>query len=226
MELARVRNQTMPWTLAGSAAVVVAQQFNPSIVTQLWLVNNRVLAADDFQDGSLYSDYVVQVRSRLFNMLVVPEQLQFVPVGPPEGHQHLIVEKLGTIVRTLPHTPYRALGLNFSWLLTPASGDVGATTRGLFFHADRPLYQHFREDNAQYGGYLSKDFAGFRLRLDIKSILFPGEGGQENRIQFVFNFHRDAGDGGAGLIEECLRQWDEVRYEAERIIDSVEERRP
>src|SRR5947209_950713 len=46
MELARAGDQTMPWTQAGSAAVVVAQQFNPSIITQLWLVGNRLLAAD------------------------------------------------------------------------------------------------------------------------------------------------------------------------------------
>jgi hypothetical protein len=159
-------------------------------------------------------------------MLVVPEQLQFVPVGPPERHQALVAEKLGTIVRTLPHTPYRALGLNFSWHLVPETGDVRALTRGLFFRDDRPLYQHFRDGNANYGAYLSKDFAGFRLRLDIRPILVPTERGQENRLQFAFNFQRDVADGGAGQIEECLRHWDEVRREAESIIDSVGERHP
>jgi hypothetical protein len=157
-------------------------------------------------------------------MLVVPEQLQFVPVGEPEGHQDLVVNKLGTIVRTLPHTPYRAIGLNFSWHLIPECGDVRTTTRSLFFREDRAIYEHFRDDNANYGAYLSKDFAGFRLRLDIKPILVPVDGGQENRIQFAFNFQRDTGDGGAGQIEECLRHWDETRCETERIIDSVERR--
>jgi hypothetical protein len=215
----------MPWTQAGAAAVVVAQQFNPSVVSQIWLVNNGLLTADDFQEGSLYSDFVVQVRSRLFHMLVVPEQLQFVPVGSPEGHQALVVDKLGTIVRTLPHTPYRALGLNFSWHLTPAGGDVRAMTRRLFFRGDLPLYRHFQDDNANYGAYLSKAFAGFRLRLDIRPILVPADEGEENRLQFAFNFQRDVADG-AGQIEECLHHWDEARHEAERIIDSVEERRP
>ena len=52
------------------------------------------------------------------------------------------------------------------------------------------------------------------------------EGGQEHRIQFGFNFHRDIGDGGAQQIVEGLNRWDEVRQETERIIDTVEARRP
>ncbi len=118
----------MPWTQAGAAAVVVAQQFNPSVVTQLWLRDNRVLAAEDFQDGSIFSDYVVQVRSRLFHMLVLQDQLQFVPAVPAEQQQQLVTERLGAIIQLLPHTPYRALGLNFSWHLTPVGGDIGAAT--------------------------------------------------------------------------------------------------
>lgn len=216
----------MPWTQAGSAVVIVAQQFNPSIITQLWLVRNGVLAEDDFQEGSLYSDVVVQVRSRLFHMLVLPEQLQFVPSGPPEGHQRLIVDKVGTIVRTLPHTPYRALGLNFSWHLKPADGNIARLTRGLFFNPDKPLYRHFDAETAHYGGYLSKDVAGFRLKLDVKPILVIAAAGPEDRVQFGFNFHCDVAEDGARQIEDRLLHWDEVRQEAEQIIDSVEARQP
>ena len=101
-----------------------------------------------------------------------------------------------------------------------------AVARSLFFREDRPLYRHFRDDNANYGAYLSKDFAGFRLGLDIRPILVPTDGAHEDRLQFAFNFQFDVTDGGARQIEECLRRWDEVRREAETIIDSVEERRP
>jgi hypothetical protein len=216
----------MPWIPAGSAVVVVAHQFNPPIVTQHWLLSNAILAVEDFQQGSLFSDYVVQVRSRLFHLLLVPEQLQFVPVVPAEEQQALIVERLGKIVTTLPHTPYRALGLNFSWHLTLQDGDIARATRDLFCNVDRPLYQHFNESNAHYGAYLSKDFAGFRLRLDIKPITREGEEDQESRIRFGFNFHLNIGEGGAKEIVEGLNHWNEVREETERIIDSVEARGP
>ena len=133
----------MSWTQAGAAAVVVAQQFNPSVVTQIWLLNNHILAGDDFLDGSIYTDFVVQVRSRPFHMLVLQDQLQFVPAVevPVAEQEELIVAKLGAIIQLLPHTPYRALGLNFSWHLTPARDDIGAFSRRLFGLAPAGVYR-------------------------------------------------------------------------------------
>ena len=216
----------MPWTQAGAAAVVAAQQFNPSVVTQLWLRDNRIIAADDFQDGSIFTDFVVQVRSRLFHMLVLPYQLQFVPAVPVAEQEQIVVDKLGAIINLLPHTPYRALGLNFSWHLTPPGGDIGGVTRQLFSRDDQALFRHFRDDNAHFGAYMSKDVAGFRLRLDIKPIVVAVDSGQAHRLQFGFNFHRDIREGGAPQIIMGLHDWDEVRQETERIIDSVEARHP
>jgi hypothetical protein len=212
----------MPWTQAGSAVVVLAEQFNPSVVTHLWLKNNRILADEDFQEGSIYSDFLVQVRSRLFHMLVLPDQLQFMPVVAVAEQQQLITEKLGAIIQLLPQTPYRALDLTFRWHLTTPGDDIGAVTRRLFCCGHQRLYQHFREQEARFGAYLSKNVAGFCLRLDIKPMSVAVEGTQEQRIQFTFHFHRDIGDGGAPQVGEGLKHWDEVRQEAECIIDSVE----
>jgi hypothetical protein len=138
----------------------------------------------------------------------------------------LIIDKLGKIVQKLPHTPYRALGLNFIWHLTPADKSIARLTRGLFFNADRALDRHFAVENAHYGGYLSKDVGNFRLKLDIKPIQVPVGDATEGRVQFAFNFHSDLKEDAARQIEERLLHWDEVRQEAERILDSVEARQP
>ena len=123
-----VRNQTMPWTQAGAAAVVVAQQFNPSVVTQLWLRDNRVLAAEDFQDGSIFSDYVVQVRSRLFTCSCCRTSYSSCP---PSRRNSSNSSSLRGSAPSLSccRTPRTALGLNFSWHLTPVGGGIGAATR-------------------------------------------------------------------------------------------------
>ncbi len=215
----------MPWTKVGSTAVVVAQQFNPSIITQRWLERNRILADDDFQDGSLYSDVVVQVRSRPFQMLVVPDQLQIVPSVPPDQEQAELLRSLAKIVAELPHTPYRGLGLNFIWHLTPSDGDIARLSREMFYIPDRPLQRHFVEENCHYGGYFSKDLYGFRLKLDIKPLIVQLIGGRtENRLHFGFNYHCDLGEGAVQQIEEGLRHWDDARRYAERIIDDIEPR--
>jgi hypothetical protein len=212
----------MPWTKVGSAVVVAAQQFNPSVVSQLWLVRNHIVAEADYLSGCLFSDALVSVQSRQFQMLVVPPQLQFVPSVPADAEQDVIVEKLGSIIQSLPHTPYSGLGLNFTWHLVPADGDMPSLSRRLFFRDDQPLFRNFSSPDSQFGGYLSKNALRFRLKLDIKPIAQPGQGEQvEDRIQFAFNFHLGVNENAAQEIIDHLNMWNEADREVQRIIDSV-----
>ena len=107
----------------GANVVVVAQHFNPSVVNQLWLVRHGLMAEEEFEPGSIFMDGLVQVCTRRFILLVTPEQLQIVPRVPDEEQDALIANAVGTVVRTLPHTPFRALGLNFTWHLVPDDGN-------------------------------------------------------------------------------------------------------
>lgn len=215
----------MPWSYTGSVAVIVAQQFNAPIITQLWLVRNGILTDEEFQEGSIFSDVFVQVRSNSFQMLVLPDQLQMVPTVPRDQEQVVLVQRLGRLVRELPHTPYKALGLNFAWHLTPADGNIARLSREMFFVPDRTLQRSFADENAHYGGYLSKDFLGFRLKLEVKPVIVPLIGGQvESRLHFGFNYHFDLREDAARQIEERLQHWNEARQETERIVDSVEQR--
>lgn len=211
----------MPWQPAGSVAVVVAQQFNPSVMNQVWLVKRGVLEEDDLLEGSVFSDMLVQVRSRFFHMLVLPEQMQFVPAVVAEQQQELLIDKVGTIVQAVPHTPYRGLGLNFNWHLKPGDGDLGRLTRELFATPDRPLYSRFGGDNARFGAYLSKDFCDFRLKLDVKPINVPVNDTIDRRLQFAFNFHAEITEGPDQIVER-LGHWNEVRQEAKEILEAVE----
>lgn len=212
----------MPWHHAGSVAVIVANQFNPSIMKQGWLMKVGVLGEDDLMDeGSIFSDKIVQIRSHFFHMLVLPEQMQFVPAVVPEQEQDLLIDKVGTIVRELPHTPYSALGLNFNWHLSPSDGDIGRLTRELFTTPDRPLYRRFGGGDARFGAYLSKDFGNFRLKLDVKPVHGTIDGKTDYRLLFAFNFHSDIRDGAEQIVER-LGHWNEVRQEAKEILEAVE----
>src|SRR5437016_3833189 len=105
--------------LVNSNVVVVARQFNPSIVSQIWLVDNGLVRREDFLEGCAFTDVLVNVRARDFFLLVTPEQLQFVPNVPDDRQQEIAAGKVGAIVRTLPHTPYIAVGINFTWKVRP-----------------------------------------------------------------------------------------------------------
>lgn len=214
----------MPWTKAGSVVVLVAHQFNPSIITQTWLVRNGLLNEEEMQPGYVFTDMFVQVRSNRFNLLVLPDQLQFVPTVAEDDEQNVISEKVGIIVRILPHTPYRAIGLNFSWHLIPRDANVARLSQELFFNPEKPLYRLFNASNAHFGAYLSKDVLDFRLKLDVKPILIAQGEGKENRLQFLFNFHADLTDNPADQIQRYLVRWNDVKRESEAIVDAIESR--
>jgi hypothetical protein len=218
------KSDDMPWTHAGSAVVVIAQQFNPTVVSQLWLVRHGLIGENDVQEGSIFSDAFVQLASPQFNLLLLPNQLQFVPLESAGTQQALVLAKVGTIVRELPHTPFRGLGLNFNWHLTAPDADMNTLTREMFSVPERPLYQQFATADARFGAYLSKDYAGFRLKLDIKPVVVPLPEAGEHRLQFAFNFHCDIGENGSAQIESQLARWNDARDEAERIINAVEAR--
>ncbi|MHC4400542.1 MAG: hypothetical protein ACYTG0_12775 [Planctomycetota bacterium] len=214
----------MPIELAGSNLVVTAHHFNPSIFSQLWLARNGVLGEDEFSPGCLFSDQVANVESLGFGLLVVPPQMQFVPRVSPDCQGDLVRDKVGTIVRALPHTPYTAIGLNFLWHAVPEDGDVAALTRVLFFTPDRGICQLFDADDARFGAYFSRDALGCRLKLDVKPISRQREDGRRELVQFAFNFHLDVPrdeNQVIAAIERHLGIWDEARAEATRIVEEA-----
>jgi len=209
--------------LVGSSVVVVAQNFNPSVTCQLWLVRNGVVTEGDFLPGCIFTDLLVQVRTRRFSLLFTPEQFQFVPALGEENPHALMEETIGSIVQMLPHTPYRALGLNFTWHLTPEGGDVAALSRRLFFAAGRPLFRDFDAPDASFGAYLSRDLLGFRLKLDVKPVSTPQAATQ--RLQFLYNFHADLPEGEEAVVslQQHLRRWREAAETARSSVASLNE---
>ena len=210
----------MSFELVASNAVIAARQFNPSIIGQIWLVRNGILKEDDFLPGCLYTDAVVQVKSREFDLMVIPQQCQFAPKVDRAQEQGLLVDKVGTIARSLPHTPYRAIGLNFTWHLIPKADDIHSILRGLFFKEDGPLHREFDIENARYGAYMSKDAWGGRLKLDVKPITVDSDEEKMEKIQFAFNFNMDVvgKEDPVACIEQVLQQWNNVHDESSRIV--------
>jgi hypothetical protein len=209
-----------------SHVVIVAQNFNPSVVSQIWLVRHGLVAEDEFEPGSIFVDGLVQVCTRRFILLVTPEHLQLVPRVAGEEQDALISHTIGTLVRTLPHTPFRALGLNFTWHVVPDDGDVRALTRRLFYMPHRPLFADFDTPDANFGVYLSRDIFGYRLKLDVKPILVPqAEAAPEHRLQLLFNYHTDLpqGEEAVTAIMRLLQRWREASEESRRMIGTIQD---
>lgn len=213
--------------LAASAVVVVANVFNPSIVSQVWLVRNGLLGVDELppNSGSVFADALVQVVTPYYTLVVTPEQLQFVPSPRESEPERLIQDKVGRLVETLPHTPFRAIGLNFTWHTKPVEDDEARQLeRRLFYRGDSPLCREFDTPDAHFGAYLSKNFHGFRLRLDVRPITGHMRDGSDKQVlQMQFNYHADIdpGEDAVPRIRELLGRWCEVSDEARRLVDVI-----
>ena len=210
--------------LAGAAAVIAARQFNPSITNQLWLVDNGIIERDEFAPGCVFTDLMIHVSTHKFALLLTPEQIQFVPNVPPSEQKSLIVGRLGLLVKTLPHTPYIAIGLNFTWHCRPSQSTVAEKSRELFFCNSSPFFAKFDYPTARFGSYCSKEFLQGRMKLDIKPLIIKSPEEDFEILQFLFNYHVDLKPSQL-LPEEItsiLESWESVADESKQIIDSID----
>jgi hypothetical protein len=124
-------------------------------------------------------------------------------------------------VSRLPHTPYSAIGLNFTWHLDPEETGIGEFSRSIFYR-DTSLFREFDTEDARYGGYLSKNVLGCRLKLDIKPIIMSIPT-RKDYLQFAFNFHLDlSGDNPVEEILSLLTRWNEAKGLSSRIVGTVQ----
>ncbi len=206
---------------ATAAAVIVAQQFNPSVASQKWLHDIGLLTMADLERPFAFTPAFAQFSGPDFDFLLLPERLQFTLLGDSSGQKDVLLDKVAKFVREVPHTPFTALGLNLTYQIVPAHGDTTRITRRLFFVPGSPLHAEFDDDGARFGGYMSRDVLGCRLKLAVRPAIEPlKEGGPPKHFVLMdFNFHHDLTPGGdaAETIVKNLEKWDDVRAHADRI---------
>jgi hypothetical protein len=200
--------------------VILAQNFNPSVFNQHWLVSNNFLDEKDILPNSLFTPAFAQIISSKCNLLVLPEQLQFSSTNLDYTETNLN-NCLIPILRKLQETPYKAVGINFNWFINDEGNKtICDLSRELFYRKDSDIYSKFDTNDARFGIYLSKDFDGVRLKLDIKPIKFAEIGSSivKDYIQLSFNFHMDLGpDNYFENLIAVLKKWDSFRKESENL---------
>lgn len=203
--------------------VVTARHFNPSIIDKHWLIKNQILGEDDFLDNCVFAPSVAHVHANAFDLLAIPDHIQFTPRNIDDS-QAIIINGLAKIVQTLPHTPYLATGINFTWGVFIGS-DQAVLTRKWFYCERQPFSREFDVPDAHFGAYFSKSvFDGGRLKLHVKPAIKHTGDNKENVVLLTFNFHFDlSADRASDELIEILQRWDEARLMAERISREMEE---
>ena len=206
--------------LVGQNLVIVAKNFNPTIIGENWLVKKEIIQASDKQPGSIFSDVVSQLQTAEFSLTVMPEQLLFNPVSLES--QPLVTSKIGKIVEELKETPFNALGMNFIWHVNSTDKSIEDFSRQLFYNESIGIAKKLSAPNTKFGYYVSAEVLGFRLKLEVKPVDVTSPTGKSSQIQFAFNYHRDlTQDDKAREIIALLPKWQECYVYANALIQEI-----
>lgn len=199
-------------------AVIIANQFNLTLINSVWLYKNEIFSEQELKNTKMFPNYF-EVASGQFRLTLLPDRLQFGITSNLDNPKELLFSKVAKIIEKLPHTPYTAAGLNFTYHVTPEKGDVAQLGKSLFCHETSKWRGEFDTDDARFGGYFSKDIMDSRMRMDVKpmTVKIPGEPDVE-KLQFLFNFHKNiTEDNSCGEILAFLEKWDEAEKIAENL---------
>lgn len=201
--------------------ILTAQSFNPSIFTETWLQTNGVLDTSKLVGVRVFSAEVSQFQTSEVQVVVVPPQLQ-ITFSDKAADVELPRSIAARVVELLPHTPYQAMGINFTYYVSqPAEQEFVAYDRALLGTGEYALLHEFSAADARFGRYFSKGFGSARLRLDIK----PVKTGPKNAdmFAFAFNFHHDlAGieqSARAKSLVKFIGTWNSLREYAEKLTE-------
>ena len=207
--------------LIDSNVVIIAHEFNLSIINSVWLFKNKIFTEEELQ-GRPSLPILVEAQSKDFNFKIVPERLQFSISPKCDNASHLILSKIAKIINLLPHTPYIAAGFNFTYHIFSKDTDFAELNRSLFCQHDSKLFSDFNTDDARFGGYFSKDIIGARLRLDAKPLTIQKQDKKEEKLHLAYNFNIPLSpQDDSNIILGFLEKWDEAKEIAQEITSKL-----
>lgn len=209
-----------------SNVVIVAENLNPSIFRETWLVKEGVFTEEEIiVPKSFFSSVSVNVVTPSAELLIVPERLQLT-LKTDEKQDEIVKRVLGNIVKALPHTPYRAVGINFQWILEFSDqSKLPKVTQEIFLSEENPLRNIFDTEDTVVGVYLSKDELEMRLKLNVKPIKGSGIKVGKEALQFDFNFDKSINnpEKATGIVLETTDKWLAAKAISENIVKEVSE---
>lgn len=211
----------MPFRLFSQNAVVVARQFNPSVITDRWLERHGIVLDGEFSDGCFYTPPAVKVSTIGFELLALPDRLQLTP--KPESRDSAI-ERISKLVRLLEHTPYVAVGINLHWLVEMPIESAVTYMRTTFCVPNTPFSRSLEDDSVVFGSLVQLPAIGGRLRLDIRptsmidDVTFP-ESGLLVRANYHFAVSQD--DSPSLAVAGFLSRWNEAETHSSDYVGSL-----
>ena len=157
--------------------VIMASNYNPSIVSKEWLYQRGIFT--ESVDNFVHTPMLALVENQNFGFMVDEQRLQIVIKRVTQDNltnSNVIAQRF---IDVLPETPYKAVGLNYSFKLAEKSCNL----RGLWVPKAAKLKAVFSQDY-QVGAMVVFSFGGFAATFTVTPSLTKGQ-----PIRIGFNFH-------------------------------------
>lgn len=210
--------------LTGASIVVVVSGFDPTPIRPPWLTREGHVREDEVGPASVFAPQVSLVDAPAFQLMAVPQRVQFVPRDPADGAMASTASRvLGGVADLISPGSFRAVGLNFTWQWRPGELGVAEPLRSLFWKPGVSLFDCLDGPDARCGGYISCDRLGVRLRLTVRPIKTQDAEDPDERIQFVFNYNRDVGpsDSGPETVRSAAARWSSALEDSRAVLEVI-----
>lgn len=192
------------FSLEGINIVILAKNYNPSIVSKEWLYEKNIVR--ETARNFVYTPVFSLIETERISLVLTEDKLQISLRNiSPENIESLpgIAIKF---VSDLPETPYTAVGFNYDYHAPKASSHLEA----LFSPDEAKLRELFSRDY-EIGGAVLFQFKEFTARMSA----IPARG-KSAKMAIHFNFHSDS--PGAKEVKERLKLHSQTREKAEEIL--------
>lgn len=217
-----------------SSVVLIAKDVNQSIFSPAWLLKHGILLDEEAGgDDFVFARGLTRVRTPAFQLLVLPDRLQMRLALESDAADALIMRVVGGVVKTLPHTPFSAIGLNFQYQFEPTDAASFHEWDLARFAAPWALKTTDRDNpRTRYGCTFAYDaYDGARMRVRAVVSAKDDEAAppqmEPNMPPYVVeihcNLHRDLKpETSTTQIIRTLAHWKDVRQDAIELIRSLQ----
>jgi len=174
-----------------------------------WLRAHQIV--DETPENFVHTPVFSLFQSQNFQLMVEQQRLQFSLRIPNEMNLRRLQTATVQFLQILPHVPYTAVGLNFTWTaLAEKSGEGFELTKRLFLTEAMKTNLAHLEGDVKVGSILYNIAQGYRLRLLVEPQLTA-----EGHLSLDFNYHFDIHGAQEGVtpvnrLLECFKNAEET----------------
>ncbi len=167
------------FTLEHTNIVILARNYNPSIVSKEWLFEKNIIT--EAVSNFAHNPAVSLVETNQFSFILDENRLQIALKSITAGNIEILSRVTKDFVTSLPETPYTAVGFNYRYRLPKEKNQLKS-----WFNPDYDKLKGIFSGECEVGFIISFTFEGFLIRISA-----PPTKSEDTNIILDINSHTD-----------------------------------